>query len=97
MMIEHHRQAMEMAELAGTRAANAEVKALAEKIIAAQQPEIATMSGWLNAWGAVVPEPSMTGMDMGGMDTARRCRGRCRSRTWRGWPQPAAASSTSSS
>ncbi|MDR7322653.1 MULTISPECIES: DUF305 domain-containing protein [Catenuloplanes] len=68
MMIEHHRQAVEMAELAGTRAGNAEVKALAEKIIAAQQPEIETMSGWLTAWGAAVPEPSMTGMDMGGMD-----------------------------
>ncbi|GAA3444609.1 DUF305 domain-containing protein [Planomonospora venezuelensis] len=54
MMIPHHRQAVEMAELAGTRAADAEVKALAAKIKAAQDPEIATMTGWLAAWGRPV-------------------------------------------
>ncbi|MFI5529511.1 DUF305 domain-containing protein [Kitasatospora sp. NPDC051853] len=55
-MIPHHRQALEMAELAGTRASAPEVKQLAEQIRKAQDPEIATMSGWLTAWGEQVPQ-----------------------------------------
>jgi uncharacterized protein (DUF305 family) len=60
-MITHHRQAIEMADLAATRASSADVKALAEKIKSAQDPEINTMSGWLTSWGEAVPE-DMTGM-----------------------------------
>jgi uncharacterized protein (DUF305 family) len=68
MMIEHHRQAIEMAELAGTRAGDPEVTSLAEKIKAAQQPEIDTMTGWLSAWGKPAAMPSVSGgMDTGGM------------------------------
>ncbi len=54
-MIPHHRQAVEMAELASTRAGSAEVKKLAEEIRKAQDPEIRTLSGWLTAWGEPVP------------------------------------------
>ncbi|MBQ1072735.1 DUF305 domain-containing protein [Micromonospora sp. C31] len=57
MMVPHHRQAVEMADLAATRAADPEVKRLAVEIKAAQAPEIATMSGWLAAWGRPVPSP----------------------------------------
>ncbi|HET7720127.1 MAG TPA: DUF305 domain-containing protein [Acidimicrobiales bacterium] len=60
-MIQHHRQAVEMAELAESRAAAQEVKDLATKIKGAQDPEIETMSGWLTAWGEKVPE-DMSGM-----------------------------------
>lgn len=68
MMIEHHRQAIEMASLADTRAASTDVKALATKIKQAQQPEIDTMTGWLTAWDKPAPMPSMSGgMDMGSM------------------------------
>ncbi|WP_155373609.1 DUF305 domain-containing protein [Catellatospora vulcania] len=49
-MIPHHQQAVRMARLAPDRAADAEVKALAEQIRAAQDPEIATMTGWLQTW-----------------------------------------------
>ncbi|AXK34395.1 DUF305 domain-containing protein [Streptomyces armeniacus] len=66
-MIPHHRQAVEMADLAETRASSSKVKDLAEKIKKAQDPEITTMSGWLKAWGEKVPE-DMSGMDHGGMD-----------------------------
>lgn len=62
-MIPHHRQAVEMAALAESRAESAEVKALAKQIMDAQDPEIETMSGWLSAWGEPVPE-EMSGMDM---------------------------------
>lgn len=61
-MIPHHRQAVEMADLAVTRAASHQVKELAEKIKKAQGPEIKTMSGWLTAWDEQVPE-EMPGMD----------------------------------
>lgn len=62
LMIPHHRQAVEMAKLAGTRAEDPRIKALAAKIQKAQDPEIATMTGWLKDWNAKVP----AGMDMGG-------------------------------
>lgn len=67
-MIPHHRQAVEMAKLADTRAKSPEVKDLAMKIMNAQDPEIQTMSGWLRTWGKPVPSDSqsMGGMDMGG-------------------------------
>jgi len=61
-MIVHHQQAVEMADLAASRAGNAEVKTLAAQIKAAQSPEIAAMTGWLSAWGQPT---SAAGMDMG--------------------------------
>ncbi|MGR4878621.1 DUF305 domain-containing protein [Streptomyces sp. LARHCF249] len=56
-MIPHHRQAVEMADLAPSRAESAEVKKLAEAIKKAQDPEIRTLSGWLTSWGEHVPAP----------------------------------------
>lgn len=63
-MIPHHRQAVEMADLAATRAASPKVRELALQIRDAQQPEITQMSGWLAGWGAPVP----TGNSMGSMN-----------------------------
>ncbi|WP_328738844.1 DUF305 domain-containing protein [Streptomyces erythrochromogenes] len=54
-MVPHHRQAVEMADLAPSRARSAEVKKLAEDIRKAQDPEIKTLSGWLASWGEQVP------------------------------------------
>jgi uncharacterized protein (DUF305 family) len=72
MMIPHHREAVDMADMAETRASDAEVKSLATKIKAAQQPEIDTLTGWLTAWGQPVPSPgmSMPSMDHGAMPGA---------------------------
>lgn len=66
-MIPHHRQATEMADLAADRSTDPAVLDLASKIIAAQQPEIDTMSGWLKSWDKKVPSDSgeMDGMDHG--------------------------------
>lgn len=61
-MIQHHRQAVEMAELAADRASSQEVKDLATKIKGEQDPEIKTMSGWLTSWGEEVPA-DMSGME----------------------------------
>ncbi|MGN9810988.1 DUF305 domain-containing protein [Micromonospora sp. BQ11] len=65
MMIPHHRQAVEMADLATARAGDPEVKRLAGQIKGAQGPEIATMSGWLAEWGRPVPSPGAEMPHMG--------------------------------
>ncbi|MFC4329767.1 DUF305 domain-containing protein [Streptomyces andamanensis] len=68
-MIPHHRQAVEMAALAPSRARSPQVKDLAAQIRQAQDPEIETMTGWLKAWGAGVPSAGPSGMPgMPGMD-----------------------------
>ncbi|MGW4699996.1 DUF305 domain-containing protein [Streptomyces sp. NPDC004285] len=51
MMIPHHEQALEMAELAGGRAEDPEVKKLVAAIERAQDPEIRKMRAWLKGWG----------------------------------------------
>ncbi|MEV5929332.1 DUF305 domain-containing protein [Streptomyces cellulosae] len=74
-MIPHHRQAVEMADLAPDRARSAEVKKLAAEIEKAQAPEIEKLSGWLTSWGETVPaegvmDHSMHGGGMEGMMSA---------------------------
>lgn len=51
MMIEHHAQALVLTRLVPTRSDSAAVKRLAERITAAQQPEIGAMKGWLSRHG----------------------------------------------
>src|SRR3712207_1451330 len=63
-MIPHHVQAIAMSELATGRAADPRVEDLAARIEAAQTPEIETLSGWLQQWGA---ESRMGDTDHGGM------------------------------
>lgn len=82
-MIPHHGQAVEMADLAlsADSGASEGVRKLAERIKAAQDPEIQQMTGWLQSWGApsVMPGASgggdiqgmdHSGHDMGGMTVA---------------------------
>ena len=62
-MIAHHQQAVEMSDvLLGKEGGDPEVAELAERIKAAQQPEIDTMKQWLTEWGE---DPEMGGMDHG--------------------------------
>jgi len=78
LMIPHHQQAVEMAQMAVGRTTGPEVKRLAEQILAAQEPEITQMRGWLSKWGAPEQMPGASGshgsmdhsgMDMGGMSS----------------------------
>lgn len=62
-MISHHEQAVEMADLALAKATDPKVKDLADRIKAAQVPEITTLKGWLTSWG----EDVKAGGGMGGM------------------------------
>ncbi|MEO5982319.1 MAG: DUF305 domain-containing protein [Pedococcus sp.] len=65
MMVPHHEQAVEMADLAlKNDSASTEVKSLAQQIKAAQDPEISTMNGWLKEWNA----PASAEMNHGGSD-----------------------------
>lgn len=63
-MVPHHRQAVEMAQMADGAGASPEVQDLADRIEAAQGPEIDTMTGFLEDWDQPVPDAS----DMGSMD-----------------------------
>ncbi|MEV7795049.1 DUF305 domain-containing protein [Streptomyces sp. NPDC087512] len=51
MMIQHHAQALEMTALVPGQAESGRLKKLAERIAAAQGPEITAMKGWLTAHG----------------------------------------------
>lgn len=61
-MVVHHTQAIEMADLLLSKEdVHPQVVELAQDIKAAQEPEIDTLSSWLDAWGA----GGMSGMDHG--------------------------------
>jgi uncharacterized protein (DUF305 family) len=68
LMIPHHEQAVEMADMALEQASTPEVRQLAQEIKGAQDPEIKLMRSWLKAWGAPEEMEGMDGMDHGGMD-----------------------------
>jgi uncharacterized protein (DUF305 family) len=55
-MIHHHAQALEMAEMAPSHGASAQIRTLAARIHNGQQDEIATMQRWLRDRGQPVPE-----------------------------------------
>ncbi|GAB2908784.1 DUF305 domain-containing protein [Rhodococcus aerolatus] len=61
-MVPHHTQAVAMADLAlapaPAGASDPRVRDLAQRIRAAQDPEVATMTGWLAEWGAPAPDTS---------------------------------------
>ncbi|MFJ6435234.1 DUF305 domain-containing protein [Streptomyces sp. NPDC091416] len=51
LMIQHHTQALELTGLVPSRSRSDTVKRLAERITAAQRPEIGAMEGWLSRHG----------------------------------------------
>ena len=63
-MIGHHAQAIAMSRLAPTHGASAAVQRLAERIINAQEDEIATMQHWLGDRRQPVPEAKAGPMKM---------------------------------
>ncbi|WP_066949291.1 DUF305 domain-containing protein [Streptomyces lushanensis] len=69
MMIVHHGQALEMTGLAKTRAGSKPVRLLAERIEAAQKPEIDVMDAWLKNNGGPKPQQGHDHHTMPGMAT----------------------------
>ncbi|MDJ0325183.1 DUF305 domain-containing protein [Cryobacterium sp. PH31-AA6] len=62
-MIEHHNQAITMAEtMLAKTGVDPRITSLAQQIKDAQGPEITMMDSWVTAWGAT--DDSMPGMDM---------------------------------
>lgn len=59
-MIPHHRQALEMADLAADRAQDERVVLVADRIIAGQSPEITALENWLEQRGLPVPAADAT-------------------------------------
>lgn len=92
-MVEHHRQALTMSALAPERASAEGVKRLAERISAAQQPEIGSMEKWL----ARHPAPAGAPSEARPATTTARCRAWRPSSNWHGSPRRRAPSSTGSS
>ncbi|MEU8317152.1 DUF305 domain-containing protein [Nonomuraea sp. NPDC048881] len=68
-MIVHHRQALDMAILAPTRADSVKLKGLADRIKTAQGPEIQFMTTWLKEQDQKVPDHHAAHGDMPGMAT----------------------------
>jgi uncharacterized protein (DUF305 family) len=63
MMIPHHAQAVQMSDMVlAKNGIQADVRALATKIKAAQGPEIETMTGWLKSWNE--PTQATPGHDL---------------------------------
>ena len=61
-MIEHHQGAIDMANLAKTKAKHQEIKSMADDIISAQSKEIDLMQSWQTDWGyKTVPTSHPTG------------------------------------
>ncbi|MFC4011536.1 DUF305 domain-containing protein [Nonomuraea purpurea] len=68
-MIIHHRQALDMALLAPSRAGSTQLKSLAERIKAAQGPEIQFMTTWLREQDQKAPDHHAAHDGMPGMAT----------------------------
>ena len=70
MMLPHHQQAIEMSDIILAKDdIPADVAALAEEIKAAQGPEIAQLTDWLEQWGeATEPQDGHGGHDMSMME-----------------------------
>ena len=66
MMIPHHQGAVQMSDLAPSRAQDQRVKDFAQRVKFAQDPEITMMTGWLRDWGK--PAAGAASGGMGGMD-----------------------------
>lgn len=65
MMVPHHQQASEMAQQAIAKATRAEVRELAQKMLAEQGKEIAQLKGWRKQWfGSDSTPPPMRSADM---------------------------------
>ena len=69
MMIMHHQEGIEMAQMAQTKAVSPKVKALADRIVTDQQKDIAELQGHRNHWYAAKPpmDPAMMSSMMQGM------------------------------
>lgn len=74
MMIPHHTQALEMAVLAPDHTTHPQLLAIADRVKAAQLPEIAVMRSWLAARNVPENDPGHDHGSMPGMQSSDRMR-----------------------
>lgn len=74
-MTEHHRSAVQMGKMASTKASHEELRAMGQKVVDAQDREIAQMKTWRDQWFTNAPvavDHSMPGMKQSmGMDMSK--------------------------
>ncbi|MDR7276157.1 DUF305 domain-containing protein [Catenuloplanes atrovinosus] len=51
MMVNHHEQGVQLAQIAAEKATSDQLKTLASAVVATQNDEITTMKSWLTSWG----------------------------------------------
>jgi uncharacterized protein (DUF305 family) len=71
VMIPHHAQALALAALAPDRAGDPRLRAIAERITAEQEPEIAVLRAWLETRGLAESEPGHSHDQLPGMPGMR--------------------------
>ncbi|GAA3508678.1 uncharacterized protein (DUF305 family) [Streptosporangium album] len=74
-MIPHHRQALEMAALVAPRSSSAALRTIGGRITAAQRPEIAAMTSWLESVGRPQAGHGDHTVTLGQMNRLRAARG----------------------
>lgn len=62
MMIAHHKQGVEMAQVAADRAKRDDVRNLAAAVVATQKEEVKTMTSWLREWSKPTTSDHPPGM-----------------------------------
>jgi uncharacterized protein (DUF305 family) len=72
MMVQHHRQGIEIARVAADRATTPAVRTLAAAIASTQQSEVERMLRWLHAWEQPLTAPSGAHEHHGGMPETDR-------------------------
>lgn len=72
MMVQHHRQGIEIARVGAERATTPELRTMAAAIAGTQQSEVEMMLRWLHAWGQPLTPPDGAHDHHGGLpETAR--------------------------
>ncbi|MER6944435.1 DUF305 domain-containing protein [Nonomuraea sp. NPDC000554] len=73
MMVQHHRQGIELVKVGEAKATRPELKTLAAAIETTQQDEVEMMLRWLHAWDQPLTAPTQAHEHHGGMpETDRR-------------------------
>ncbi|NRQ36435.1 DUF305 domain-containing protein [Nonomuraea sp. NN258] len=72
MMVQHHRQGIEIAKVGETKATTPELKIMAGAIAVTQQSEVEMMLRWLHSWGQPMSAPTGAHDHHGGMPETDR-------------------------
>ncbi|MGI5267906.1 DUF305 domain-containing protein [Nonomuraea sp. CA-218870] len=72
MMVQHHRQGIEIAEVGAEKATTEELRTLAAAVASTQRTEVEMMLRWLHAWGQPLTPPDGAHDHQGGLPETDR-------------------------